>query len=476
VVKGGSPVVSYGACLWLLAVTSLAGPAASRVTSTSQAELIRGLLPSVVNITIRTAATAGPNESQVSANPPGPAYRLAVGSGFVIDPSGLIATNWHVVTDAFEIIVTFSDGTRVPAQVVGAWRVVDLALLRVDAGHKLQAIRWGDSSAMQIGDPVLAMGNAFGVGLSVSAGIVSALNRNIGDSPVDNFIQTDAAINHGNSGGPLFNLTGEVVGVNSAIISPTSANSGLGFAIPSNDAQFVFKHLMNMPDSERPAWFGAKIQALTPEMAKALGAPELRGSIVDGVLPNEPAEKAGMVAGDVILRFEGAVFPDDRALLRHITTRKPGQQVSFSLWRDGREIELKVTLESWPKKLLDRNAATPAPKASLEVPPDLGLTLASLPDTARAKNETAANVSGGVLVTGVTPGSDAAQQGIAVGDLVLQVGYHKIRTPEELWSEVGQARNEGRRFALFRLLPKAQPDDVTQFPGPRWVALRIASD
>jgi serine protease Do len=184
---------------------------------------------------------------------------------------------------------------------------------------------------MQIGDPVLAMGDAFGVGLSVSGGIVSALNRNIHGSLVDNFIQTGAAINHGNSGGPLFYLKGEVTGVNSAIISSTLANAGLGFAIPSNDAPFVLKRMVSMPNLERPGWLGAKIQGVTPEMAEAMGERQLNDAPVSWVRPGEPAQKAGMEAGDVILRIDGAAFTDEWALLRQITQRKPGEHVTFSV-------------------------------------------------------------------------------------------------------------------------------------------------
>lgn len=462
----------------ILAAVLLTGSANARdVVPVSQAELIRSLIPSVVNITVRKLEVAqAPDKPPISTKQPSPPQKIkaSVGSGFVIDPSGQIATNWHVVEDAFEIVVTFSDGTRLPAKVIGAWRVVDLALLKVEADHPLPAVHWGDSGAMQIGDPVLAMGNAWGVGLSVSAGIISALNRNIGDSVVDNFIQTDAAINHGNSGGPLFNLKGEVIGVNSAIISPTPANSGLGFAIPSNDAQFVFHQMENVRNVERPSWLGAKIQALTPEMAEAMGQRQLRGAIVAWVLPNEPAQKAGMIAGDVIQRFNGQTFADERALLRVLTTRKPGDQVTFDLWRNGQQLQLKVTLEVWPESLSERNAAPPPPKLRLTVPPDLGLKVTQLTDTLRAANDIASDVKG-VLVTGVAPGSDAEQQGVLAGDVVLQVGAKKVQTPEELQRAIDRARSEAREFGLFLLLPKIQPDAISQFPGPKWITLRVAA-
>jgi serine protease Do len=462
----------------LLAAALSAWPAVAReILPASQADLVAGLIPGVVNIATRIGVADVPDPAQTSTSQFGPPYKISVsnGSGFVIDPSGLIATNWHVVTAAFEIVVTFSDGTRLPAKVIGAWRTVDLALLQVDAGHPLAAVHWGDSGSVRIGDPVLAMGNAFGVGLSVSAGIVSALNRNIGDSLVDDFIQTDAAINHGISGGPLFNLNGEVIGVNSAMLSPTAANAGLGFAIPSNDAQFVFQRMVNVPDSERPGWLGAKIQAVTPEMAEAMGQRQLQGSVVAWVLRDEPAQKAGMLAGDVIQRLDGETFSDERALLRAITARKPGEQITLSVWRNGQKIELKPTLEAWPKTVWELNAAPPSPTLHLTVPPDLGLAVAPLTDELRTANAIGSDVSG-VLETGVAPDSDAARQGVAVGDLVLQVGPVQVQNPEALWSEVARARAEGRRFGLFMLLPKKQLVAIAQFPGPNWVALRVTGE
>jgi len=230
-----------------------------------------------------------------------------------------------------------------------------------------------------------------------------------------------------------------------------------------------------VPDSERPAWLGAKLQALTPEMAEAMGQPRLRGSIAAWVLPDQPAQKAGMIAGDVVLSFDGETLPDERALLRAITTRKPGERVTFRVWRSGQEVELNVTLDIWPKSIWERNAAPPSPNVSLTIPPDLGLAVSQLTDTLRAATEIAPAVRG-VLVTGVAFGSDAQTQGVAAGDVVLQVGPNQVNSPDQLWREIDRARNEGRRFGLFMLLPKTQTVDIAQFPGPKWIALRIAAD
>ena len=245
----------------------------------SQAEIIRGLLPTVVNITsfvTNAPESASMNAASITPNRD-PSYpKTMQGSGFIIDPTGVILTNDHVVAGAYDIAVMLSDGTRVPGRVLATSPRIDLALVKIETNHSLAAVRWADSDKMQIAEPVFAIGNPLGVGLSVSSGIVSGLNRNLMDTPYDDFIQTDAAINHGNSGGPLFNRDGEVIGVDTAIISPTTGSAGLGFAIPSNDAQYCATQLLR-EGAVRPAYLGMKIEQVTSDMAVALGLPKSVG-------------------------------------------------------------------------------------------------------------------------------------------------------------------------------------------------------
>ena len=271
-----------------------------------------------------------------------------------------------------------------------------------------------------------AVGNPLGVGFSVSAESSARSTATSWTCRTTNYIQTDAAINHGNSGGPLFNLK-EGRRREHGDDFAHHRLSGLAFAIPSEEARFVFERMAQGLDGEHLAWLGAKLQAVTPEMAEAMGQPQLRGSIVSWVLPDQPAQKAGIIMGDVILRFDGKTFPDERALRRAITVRMPGEQVTFSLRHNGQEIEVKVTLEPWPKSIWECNAALP-PNLHVTVPPDLGLTVAQLTDALRASNEITADTKG-VLVTEVEPGSDAEQQGVTIGDLVLQAGPQPCAEP-----------------------------------------------
>ncbi len=436
-----------------------------------QAQLVRNLLPTVVNITARTkVAESNPVQaSSTSKAAAGFSVQTAAGSGFIIEPSGQIATNWHVVNGAFEIIVTFSDGSRAKAEVLNASPLVDLAVVKVNAGHKLQAVQWADSAKVQVGDPVLAIGNPLGIGMSVSGGLVSALNRNIMDTAYDDFIQTDAAINHGNSGGPLFDLKGQVIGVNSAIVSPTSANAGLGFAMPSNDARFIFDRLTRKVFT-RPGFIGTKLQPVSPEMAQAVGMSEPSGSIVAAVEDGSPAALAGLRPSDIVLRFGAETPSDERALRRAIARTDPGTTVPLGVFRDGKTIEVPVKVEEWPVMWWEDPKAADVPHIS--IPADLGLSLSPLTDKLRASYEILPDAHG-VLVTGVLPGTDAAVRGLSPGDVIEQVGKTSVQTPDDVSREIGAARVEKRGFALFLVMRKHQNVTPAQEPGPGWMVLQL---
>jgi serine protease Do len=466
----------------MVAVATIAVPARADDMTFNESQLVRSLLPMVVNITAH-AEVAEENPMMASANGGSSAsqanasfqIKTSAGSGFIIDPSGLIATNWHVVDGAYEILVTFSNGERARADVENAAPIIDLALLKVNVGHPLPAITWGDSSKVQIGDPVIAIGNPLGVGMSVSSGIVSALNRNIMDTPYDNFIQTDAAINHGNSGGPLFNAKGEVIGVNTALISTTSANAGLGFALPANDAHFVLERLRHR-EWGRPAFLGVKVQAVTPEMAEALGLSEPRGSIVAWVTDGGPAAKAGIRPGDIIVTFAGQTPSDDRALLRAIATSTPGADVKVGILRDGQQIEIPVKLGEWPAVQWEaRNGFVRASAPHIAVPPDLGLTVTQLSDAEKAQREIPADAQG-ALVTGVKQGTDAARRGITPGDVLIQIGDQPVHTAGEVQQAIDKIRAAHRAFGMFLILPKNKPASSALAPGPRWFALRVSAE
>ena len=443
----------------------------------SQADLVRNLLPSVVNITARAQISTGTADLNAAAQESRQQFEIRVnaGSGFVVDPSGVIVTNWHVVDGAYEVYVTFADGLRAKAEVINAARLIDLALLKVDVGHPLAATKWADSGKVQIGDPVLAIGNPLGIGLSVTAGIISALNRNLMDTPYDDFIQTDAPINHGNSGGPLFNLKGEVIGINTALISPTTGSAGLGFAIPSNDAHFVVERLMHY-GWVRPAWLGVKIQQVTPEMANAMGMQTPQGAIVAWVIDSGPAKAADIRVGDVITRFGDHVPTDDRDLLRMIASSPPGEKVTLGVLRDGKTSDVPVTLAEWPKmQWEERDAPTRVAPPHWIIPADLGIDVQPPDPDIFARNDFPAGAKDmqAVQVTSIRKDAEAARHGLAVGDLILRIDDAPIGSAADMQRQIDHARQEHRQFALFLVLPRNAPDKASKFPGPKWLALRV---
>lgn len=440
--------------------------AAAQDAQQGEPALLQSLLPTVVNITAiapgAPARASGATEvSQISSDA---RPRVIVGSGFIIDPAGLIVTNLHVIDGAYKVTVTLSDQSRYPAQVLSASRVTDIALLEIRADHPLPAARWGDSDKLIVGDPVIAVGNPLGIGESVTSGIVSGLNRNIMESPYDEFIQTDAAINHGNSGGPLFDMKGEVIGINTAIVSPTAGSAGLGFAIPASDASFIVDQLRKF-GALHPGWLGLKVQQITPEMAQALGMSQARGSIIALVVPNGPAERAGLQIGDVITSIDDKPVNDERALLRTIAKSAAGQMLKIGVLRAGMDVSCTATISNWPKDqwaALDAVARAQAP--STAVPPDAGLTFLPLNDETRAKFGLVTPLSG-VVITNVDLGSDAAQRGIVPGDLVLQVGNKKVTDVGEVQTLLQDAKTSKTPFFMVLILPKTKP-------SPEWIALR----
>jgi serine protease Do len=439
-----------------------------------RSETIRRLLPSVVGISVKKfqIVSAGAQTAATSdalANP-GSSIKYYVGSGFVIDPSGLILTNYHVVEDAFEVSVKFLDGTTLQASTLHASRVADLAIIKVQTDHPLVATQWGNSDALQVGDQVFVMGNPFGVGLSVSGGIVSALNRNLQDTPYDDYIQTDAAINHGNSGGPLFDMHGNVVGVNSELISPTPGFVGLGFAIPSNTARFVVDQLQTY-GWDRPAWVGLKVQLLTPELANAAGIDPPGGSLVSWIFPDSPAKKAGLEIGDVIVRFDNGTPSDDRSLLRDIAHSPVGATINLVVRHNGAERGLPLVTEVWPRNQWEaRDAPVPVQQPHTAIPPGLGLALSPIAPGAKSKLGVPDGLDG-VLVDNVEAYTDAARQGLVAGDIILRVQNKPVATPSDVQSGIDAARALKRDYLQMLVLPK-----VRTARGPRWYALQVAGD
>jgi serine protease Do len=423
---------------------------------------ISRLLPVVVAITTHKLVADKPDE----AGAPNPRRVESIGSGFIVDPSGYIATNRHVIDDATDITVTLQDGTALTARLIGVGGRIDLALLKVDAPKPLPTVKWGDSDHVHIGDEVLVIGNPWGIGETVSSGIVSALHRDIMLGPYDDFIQTDAAINHGNSGGPLFAMNGDVIGVNTALFNPTAAGGGsigLGFAIPGNDAQYVIDQLRRTGKMQT-GWLGARTQDMTPDIADAIGLSPPRGTIIANLEKDGPAERAKLQEGDVILRF-GKQTPKDMRSLVRMVAEGTGQTVPLTVWRDGKEQTVPITITQWPEEppTAAGQSATPAQNASAQQPPDLGLHAGSLTDDARAKYHLPAGRQG-VLLTEVAPNTIASDRGLKPGDVVLRVQRWPITAPDDVLRRLDEARKENRHHVALL---------IVDADGVRWIALPL---
>ncbi|HEX3349495.1 MAG TPA: trypsin-like peptidase domain-containing protein [Acetobacteraceae bacterium] len=448
-------------CIALLAAATFAAGSSCRAAppiaqdSPMVPDLVARLLPSVVNISIYKQRARPDGEVMQGAEQISTPVQ-EVGSGFIIDPAGYVLTNRHVVEGAYKVTVITSDEVAYPADVLSTNERPDLALLKIEAGKPLQAARFGDSDKLRMGESVLAIGNPLGLSSSVTSGVVSALNRDLNETSIDDFIQTDAAINHGNSGGPLFNLRGEVVGVNTQLLSPTAGSSGLGLAIPSNDAQFVADQ-MRKYGKLRPGFLGVRLQQLTPEIAETIGLTDDDGGIVTAVFAGGPGEKAHIQLGDVVLQIGDRQTNDIRALLREIGSMPPGTTTQIRLWRDRAERRMSVTIAEWPPGFGDPVGSNVIPPRGPRVTsPPLGLHAADITPELRATYNLPPGQTG-VLIEGVAANSTGADVGFARGDVVVRIGNDEVDTIEQIRDRVAAARAGGQDHVLALVITHGRP-------------------
>ncbi len=461
-----------GICLFVLifssSVSARSGPAGF-------ADLAEKLIPTVVNIS--TSQTLSPREGLEGLPelqfPPGSPLEeffkdflqkqqgkdfsrkqkaTALGSGFIVDSSGYIVTNYHVIDGADEITVILQDDTNLTATVVGTDKKTDLALLKVKPKTPLTAVSWGDSNRLRVGDWILAIGNPYGFGGSVTAGIISARARNINSGPYDEYLQTDAPINRGNSGGPMFDMDGNVVGVNTAIISPSGGSIGLAFAIPSSLAKNIVEQLKSHGHIRR-GWLGVRIQSVTQEIADSLNMGQARGALVASITPDGPAAKAGIQAGDVIVSFDGKDVSDMHRLPLMVAETDVDKPVDVVVFRKGQNVKLKVKIgELSSKESPDEEGGRPDHKApappSGEKVDELGLTVSPINDALRKRLDIKKGVNG-VVVTSMTPESIAGEQGLLVGDVISEAGQQEVKSAKDLIERARQSKKDGKPLLLL---------------------------
>ena len=432
------------------------------------AALVTTLLPSCVNVTtLRYKEIQIVSGKTLLVQDPDPDKTRWFGSGFIISTDGLVVTNKHVVRNGIAYSVTFSDGRQLPADLVEEAAAYDIAVLRIRSTEKWTPLKLGDSDTLQRGDPVIAIGNPLGFQSTVTTGVISAVNRDEGFTEFDDYLQTDAAINQGNSGGPLFNWKGEVIGVDSALetANSTGGNIGIGFAIPINDAKFVVKHLLDKAAGKtwRPAWMGATVQTLTPDLAAAYGLPGPWGSVIAAVADGGPAAQAKLRRGDIITSMEGKELTDSRALMRAIVETGAGETVRVGIWRDGKQDYVPITLADlpagWSLPVFLGGAGNPKPDLPPEAFVNFGLQLSAITPDLRAKYKLDPNLQG-VVISAVAIGSEAANRQVDAGAVILAVRDTTIATPEEVLTAVDRERQQKRSFV---------PVLLSVSGGLRWV-------
>jgi serine protease Do len=397
---------------------------------------------------------------------PSPRRVNSLGSGFIIDTSGLVVTNNHVIADADEVNVILNDGTTLKAEVVGRDQKTDLALLKVTPTKPLKAVKFGDSDKLRLGEWVIAIGNPFSLGGTVTAGIVSARNRDIQSGPYDNYIQTDAAINRGNSGGPLFNLNGEVIGVNTAIISPSGGSIGIGFAVPSKTVVPVVDQLREFKEVRR-GWLGVRIQQVSDEIAESLSIKPARGALIAGIDEKGPAKPAGIEPGDVVVKFDGKDIKEMRDLPKIVADTPVGKDVEVVIIRKGKEEKKTVKLgrlEDEKKQAALDPKKDSTPDAKPVIKKALGLDLANLTDDLRKKHNIKEKVKG-VLITGVDANSPASEKRLTPGMVIAEIQQQPVTNAAELQQRIEKLKKDGKKAAVLLV--------VTPDGDPSFVALSL---
>ena len=455
--------------LGLLVVFALTQPTHARGAPDSFADLAEALTTAVVNISTTQSVESAPGPETMPEMPPGSPFEelfrdfferqrrgdhdrprrvQSLGSGFIIDASGYVVTNNHVIKDADEITVILSNDRELPATLLGHDPKTDLALLKVESDEPLPSVTFGDSDAIRVGDWVMAIGNPFGLGNTVTAGILSARGRDINAGPYDDFLQTDAPINRGNSGGPLFNMDGGVIGINTAIFSPSGGSVGIGFSIPSAIAAPVIAQLREFGHTRR-GWLGVRIQTVTDEIAASFGLEEASGALVADVTPDSPAERAGFEPGDVILKFDDQDVPEMRDLPRIVAGTQIGKEVDVLLMRKGELQTKRVVIDELDESPPAVIAAKDPGKTNTEAE-SLGMTFSSINPDLRERFGIAEDMRG-VIVTDVDPNSAAAERNIRPGDVIVEVGLEEVATPDDVLYRVKQASEAKRKFVLLLL-------------------------
>ena len=450
-VQGHTPSVAAIAADPRFSKTSLVIP-----KSGSLADMVESVVPAVVQVQVAAKAKAEPSDlrdlfRRFDDAPGGAAPEEVLGSGFVIDPKGLIVTNAHVVEGAQRISVRLSGGREVPAELVGVDEKTDLAVLRLkETGLSLPVVRWGDSDNLRVGDPIFAVGSPFGLGSTVTSGIVSGRGREIGEGPYDDFIQIDAAINQGNSGGPLFDAAGRVVGVNTAIFSPSEngGSVGIGFAIPARMVQSITGQLIAKGSVTR-GQIGVAIQPVTADIAESLGLPKAQGALIAGVTEGSPAARAGLQIGDIVIRFDGKAIEDARALSRIVAEAPIGTARPVEVLRGGKPVALSVAVGQSERKVA--GAVPAAASADTDHATLLGMTVTRTTPELNAAAELPARATG-VIVTDIDPASMSAARGLERGDLIVAANNGAVDSAEALRARIAAAERAGRRNIMLEVV------------------------